>query len=290
MSNDDRAGASAEAIRHHYDVSNDFYRLWLDESMTYTCALFAGDDDTLEKAQQRKLDRHVAEACCRGAARVLDIGCGWGSLLSRLVDEHGVGEAVGLTLSAAQAEHVARLGRPRVRVLVEDWAAHNAEPYDAIISIGAFEAFAHPGMTDEDRSSAYQKFFAACHRLLKPGARLSLQTIAVGSTPQKRSMLKDLRFIYREIFPESALPALADIAAAIQGWFEIVALRNDRADYVRTLREWLRRLRERRAAAIDHTSPEIVARYERYLDVCARTFEMDACHLYRITLRAVNRS
>src|SRR5688572_25683389 len=94
-------GASRSAIRHHYDLSNDFYALWLDPSMTYSSALWS-DGDSLASAQRRKLDFHIEGARAPGAARVLDVGCGWGGLLQRAVDDWGVGHAVGLTLSQAQ--------------------------------------------------------------------------------------------------------------------------------------------------------------------------------------------
>src|SRR5262249_28276009 len=95
-----RPGASAEAIRHHSAPSNEFYRLWLDRDMVYSCALF-GPGDTLERAQERKLDFHVEQARAARARKVLEIGCGFGALLRRLVSVHGVERAVGLTLSDA---------------------------------------------------------------------------------------------------------------------------------------------------------------------------------------------
>src|SRR5258705_13615220 len=96
-------GASAEAIQHHYDVGNDFYTLWLDETKTYSSALWE-DARTLEEAQLRKIDYHIRQARVEGAHRVLDIGCGWGSTLKRLVEHAGVEQAVGITLSNAQAD------------------------------------------------------------------------------------------------------------------------------------------------------------------------------------------
>src|SRR5688500_8349804 len=98
-------GASAEAIQYHYDVGNGFYQLWLDADLNYSCAMWH-ENDTLEEAQLRKLDHHIAAARAQGGARVLDIGCGWGSLMRRLVEHHGVDRAVGLTLSAQQADWI----------------------------------------------------------------------------------------------------------------------------------------------------------------------------------------
>src|SRR5437660_5758563 len=114
-------GASAGAIRHHYDVSNEFFALWLDPTMTYSCALWE-PGDTLERAQIRKLDDVLDGVRARGAARLLDVGCGWGSLLRRATESYGVRRAVGLTLSEHQADWLAtRSLAPDVDVLVRNW-------------------------------------------------------------------------------------------------------------------------------------------------------------------------
>src|SRR6516162_3616701 len=225
-------GASAEAIRHHYDVGNDFYRLWLDPTLTYSCALWSEDDrdDMLEIAQRRKIKHHAQSARARGAERVLDIGCGWGAVLKHLVEEQGVRRAVGLTLSREQAEWIASFNHPGIEVRLESWTEHApAGPYDAVVSIGAFEHFARPEMDDEQKVAAYRAFFARCHGWLRPGGRLSLQTIAYGDVdPAQIRTSSQVRFIVQEIFPESELPTLGHILQASDGLFELVALRNDR--------------------------------------------------------------
>ena len=115
-------GASAESIQHHYDVSNKFYSLWLDASMTYSCALWENEDTNLTAAQMRKIDYLVSASGARGRPRVLDIGCGWGAAMHRLVAEHHVEHVTGLTLSEAQARHVEDLDDPRMEVRLQDWA------------------------------------------------------------------------------------------------------------------------------------------------------------------------
>src|SRR5215467_9243522 len=155
----DGEGASVHAIQAHYDVSNDFYRLWLDPTMTYSCALWSAGD-TLESAQLRKLDFHIRQARAVGARRVLDIGCGWGSMLFRLVNSHDVSFAVGLTLSEAQRSQVGKRGDPRTEVRLESWEEHESdEPYDAILSIGALEHFVRPSLSSEERVKVYRSFF-----------------------------------------------------------------------------------------------------------------------------------
>src|SRR5215471_11884052 len=159
-------GASAEAIRFHYDVGNDFYRLWLDPSMTYTCALFANgeEEDKIFEAQVRKMDYHSALTAAAGCGRVLDIGCGWGGMLHRLVSEHRVAHAVGLTLSEAQAEWIQREPDARIELRIEDWKDHSPrEPYDAIVSIESMEAFARPGLSAAKKIAVYSDFFDRCH-------------------------------------------------------------------------------------------------------------------------------
>src|SRR5262245_41656013 len=149
-----RAGASAAAIASHYDLNDEFFRLVLGPDMVYSCALFREGDD-LTAAQMRKLDYHIAEASALRASRVLDVGCGWGALLTRLVEHAGIGHAVGLTLSPSQAEWICRSPRAGIEVRQEHWRDHKPEKrYDAVISIGAFEHFANPGLSPDEKLDA----------------------------------------------------------------------------------------------------------------------------------------
>ena len=130
-------GATQKAIEHHYDIGREFYRLWLDARMVYSCALWDGElDDDLEAAQLAKLDWHATGAQADGAARVLDVGCGWGAMMRYLTDERGVGHVTGLTLSSDQA--AAAPSSENAETRLEDWRDHRpTAPYDAIVSIGA---------------------------------------------------------------------------------------------------------------------------------------------------------
>jgi cyclopropane-fatty-acyl-phospholipid synthase len=283
-------GGSRAAVQFHYDLGNEFFGLWLDPTRTYSCALWEGPEDRatgdLAAAQLRKIDYHVQQAGAAGGARVLDVGCGWGSTLRRLVEAHGVRQAVGLTLSDAQADFIEGQGTPGVTVLRTGWADHApAEPYDAIISIGAFEHFARPSETLEERIQVYRGFFSRCAGWLAPGGALSLQTIAYGTLrPEEASA-----FMQTQIFPEAELPRLPDILAAAEGIFELVRLRNDRLDYARTCERWLASLRANRAAATALVGPEAVARYEKYLKLAALGFYMGKLDLLRLTLRPLVR-
>lgn len=278
-------GASREAIEHHYSIGNAFYQLWLDSSLTYSGALWE-EGDTLEMAQMRKLDYHLTQARARDANRVLDVGCGWGSALGRMVEEYNVKRAVGLTLSRAQADWISRLRSPRVDVYFETWRDHVPDArYDAIISIGAFEHFAKPQLSTVQKLAAYREYFSRCHALLNPGCWMTLQTIAYGNV--SRTNLS--AFVETDIFPESELPKLSEIVEASEGLFEIVALRNDREDYERTNREWLSRLRANRLEAVELVGDGNVARYERYLSLFIIGFHTGTMHLLRLTMRRNNK-
>jgi cyclopropane-fatty-acyl-phospholipid synthase len=283
------AGASAEAIQRHYDVGNDFYRLWLDESMCYSCALYE-EGDTLERAQQRKIDYHVAQARAAGAGRVLDVGCGWGGLLRQLVCREGVGRAVGLTLSQQQADWVRALGLPNVEVRLESWADHHPPaPYDAVISIGAFEHFARPEWADAQKVAAYRAFFTRCHGFLAPGGRLSLQTIAYGSMDRQTGRtLPEHGFLLEEVFPETDLPTLGEIGRASDGLFTLETCRNDADDYRRTCRAWFERLLARKDEAAALAGDAAVRRFLRYLKLSAALFHYQWTHLLRLTFRRMD--
>ena len=275
-------GASREAIESHYDLGNDFYKLWLDQGMTYSSALWRGAD-SLEEAQQQKLDFHVAQACAARRERVLDVGCGWGSLLNRLVGQHGVTSAIGLTLSESQVRWIEETGLPGAYAVVENWLDHKPQlPYDAIISIGALEHFVRPELSSSERIHAYRTFFQSCHGWLKPDCWLSLQTIAYGNGTFSRGAISS-------IFPESDLPRTEELVVASDGLFEVASLENDPASYARTCREWLMRLRRNITAARALVGDEKARHFEAFLGAAARGFDARVFFLLRIRLRRLNR-
>lgn len=277
------AGASSAAIRHHYDSGNDFFALWLDSSRTYSCALWDGPDDTLDAAQERKLDDIVGRAGAAGAIRVLDVGCGWGSMLRRLVDVHGVQQAVGLTLSPEQAAAIEP--DPRYDVRVESWSDHEPEqPYDAIVSIGAFEHFADFGLGRAGRVEAYKAFFAACARWLPTGGRIGLQTITKGSnTKLTREIAKDLLFVADKIFPESEVPWPSELLESAERKFEVLRVDNHGDHYARTCKAWHEGLLAHREEAEAMVGAEQVADYDRYLRSCVDAFDGRHLGLLRTT-------
>ena len=240
-----RPGASAAAIQAHYDVGNDFYRLWLDETMTYSSAMWLDEEDTasLAEAQRRKITWHLHHSGADRVDTVLDIGCGWGAVLRGAAALRREGAprlalGTGLTLSEAQAE-LARETFSRdaahdggaslnIDIRLESWVDHNPiAPYGAIVSIGAFEHFTKPADDSAAKIAIYRDFFERCRSWLRPAARMTLQTIAYGDPALNASALP----LLKEIFPDSDLPRLPEILAAVDGLFEVERLRNDRNDY-----------------------------------------------------------
>ena len=278
-----RGGAEA-AIQRHYDVSDAFYALWLDPTMTYSCALWRPGDDPadLHAAQLRKLDFHLDAAGAPRARHLLDIGCGWGSLMRRASAVDTIETVTGLTLSDTQARHIAASGTPRAIVRKESWIDHRPDrTYGSIVSIGAFEHFASPGDSTGHKTALYREFLARCRSWLAPDGALSLQTICYGSLRPSQGNA----FITEHIFPDSELPEPHEIVHAASGIFEVTALRNDRVQYARTCELWLANLRRRRAEAAAIVGEETVVRYEKYLRMSAFGFNTGRIGLLRLTLK-----
>jgi cyclopropane-fatty-acyl-phospholipid synthase len=267
----------AKAVRYHYDVSNDFFRLFLDESMTYSCAFFGGGAETLEDAQFAKLETVCRKLGLQPGERVLDVGCGWGSFAMHAAREHGV-NVVGITLSEPQAalarERVAEAGlSDRIDIRVADYRLLDAEPFDAISSIGMVE---HVG---EEQIDVYAERLAA---LLKPDGRLLNHGIARLS-PDAASPGP---FSERYVFPDGDPVPLSRMLLALErAGFKTEHVEGYADDYAETLRRWARRLDENIDEAIRLAGPERVRVWRLYLRAARNGFEVGFTSIYQVRAR-----
>ncbi|MGX7829487.1 class I SAM-dependent methyltransferase [Actinokineospora sp. 24-640] len=277
-----------DAIRHHYEVGNDLYRIILGEPMMYSGGYWEDGEDlraTHTEAQYRKLDKFIELAGAAGAKKVLDIGSGWGTMLDRVTRVHGAEKAVGVTLSRTQKEFVDGLGNPDVEVIVESWEDHTTdEPYDAAFCVNALEHFVLSSLPPKERVKRFRAFFEQCHRLIKPGGKLVLHIMTIENPPLRRELIDDLKFLQREEFAGCYIPHLHDLAQAMENSFYVEEIVNEPLSFSRACRVWLEFLAERREEAVALESEEVVARFERYLDIFAYTLEDGVFNNFRMTL------
>jgi len=259
-------GRDAQAVRHHYDVSNDFYALVLGPSMTYSCARFASGAEALEAAQESK-----HELICRKLgldeqpeSRVLDVGCGWGSLALHAARRHGA-RVVGATLSPAQAglarERVVAAGlEGQVDVRVQDYRDVDDGPYDAIASVGMFE---HVG------SSKRAEYFGTLRGLLRPQGRLLNHAISsVGG-----SRIGSRSFIGRYVFPDGELIDVGEVVLSMEAaGFEVRDVESLREHYAETLRVWVRNLERNWDAAVTEVGVRRARVWQLYMAASANGF------------------
>jgi cyclopropane-fatty-acyl-phospholipid synthase len=265
------------AVTHHYDVSNDFFALFLDESMTYSCAIWSRGAETLEEAQRTKLELVCSKLALREGERLLDVGCGWGSFVVHAAKNHGA-HVTGITLSEPQAARARQRARDagvgdRVDIRVMDYRELRGERFDAIASIGMVE---HVGDVNID---AYAQTLA---NLLERGGRLLNHGIA----RLRHGEPEAGPFSERYVFPDAAPLHLARIQLALErAGFETLHVEGFRDDYARTLREWTRRLGANHAEALRLAGPERLRVWQVYLRAARRGFETGFTSVYQ--LRAV---
>ncbi|PND58381.1 SAM-dependent methyltransferase [Mycobacterium sp. ENV421] len=274
-------------VQHHYDLSDDFYRLFLDRTQTYSCAYFERDDMSLEEAQTAKIDLSLGKLGLQPGMTVLDIGCGWGATMMRALESYDV-NVVGLTLSKNQALHVQQLfdesTSPRSkRVLLEGWEQFD-EPVDRIVSIGAFEHFGY------DR---YDAFFKMAYDALPTDGVMLLHSIVLPSDedfaargmPITMRYLKFFKFIMDEIFPGGRLPKVTDVQEhAIRAGFIVNRVHPLRLHYARTLEIWAAALEKNEEEAVALQSREVYDRYMKYLTGCAELFREGYTDICQFTL------
>jgi cyclopropane-fatty-acyl-phospholipid synthase len=283
-------GASRGAVESHYDIDNEFYALWLGPTMLYTSGWWEPGDNPDDRSgpAHRKMDRFAELVLPGPGARVLDVGCGWGSVLNRLVEHHDVAVATGLTLSTAQCEWARTNAVEGVEVLLEGWEEHKpADSYDAIVSFGAFEHFARDGSDRAKRVRRYQSFFESCYGWLRTGGRLGLETIVYEDAPDTASPLGrgPLGDAVLSVYPESTCPHLAEVLLGFEPWFELRVLRTDATDFALTCRQWSRALRARWPNAVAAVGEETAAKFRQYLAASEIQFRLRAITNARLVLQ-----
>lgn len=267
-----------KAVTYHYNVSNDFYALWLDKNMVYSCAYFEHPNEELDRAQERKLDYICKKLRLKPGERLLDIGCGWGSLIVHAAKNYGV-EALGITLSEPQAEWANRRireaglsGRARVEVLdyrqIQDW-----EGFDKLVSVGMFE---HVG------EALLPTYFEQAFRLLKPGGAFLNHGIArdFHNIPPKKPTFSD-----RYVFPDGELvPISATLHYAEAAGFEVRDVESLREHYALTLRHWVRRLEAHHEDARELVGETTYRVWRLFMAGSAYGFERGRLNVYQTLL------
>jgi cyclopropane-fatty-acyl-phospholipid synthase len=270
-----------------YDVSNEFFALFLDATMGYTCAYFERDDMTLEEAQIAKFDLALGKLNLEPGMTLLDIGCGWGGALKRAVEKYDV-NVIGITLSRNQFEYsknkLAGLPTSRnIEVRLQGWEEFD-DKVDRIVTIGAFEAF---------KMERYPAFFERTYDILPDDGRMLLHTILAYSQQQPHergvsitmSDLRFMRFIGQEIFPGGQLPAQEDIFTFGEAaGFSVERVQLLQKHYERTLNIWAANLEANKDQAIAIQSQEVYDRYMHYLTGCENFFRKGVCNVGQFTL------
>ncbi|SON58897.1 Cyclopropane mycolic acid synthase MmaA2 [Mycobacterium simulans] len=274
-------------VQAHYDLSDDFFRLFLDPTQTYSCAYFERDDMTLEEAQIAKIDLALGKLGLQPGMTLLDVGCGWGATMRRAIEKYDV-NVIGLTLSKNQAAHAQKtfdeMDTPRTRrVELKGWEQFD-ESVDRIVSIGAFEHFGH------DR---YDDFFALAHKILPADGVMLLHTITGLTGPQivergmpmTFEMARFIKFIVTEIFPGGRLPSIEKVEEhSAKAGFTLTRRQSLQPHYARTLDLWAEALEARKDDAIEIQSEEVYERYMKYLTGCANAFRIGYIDVNQFTL------
>ncbi len=276
-----------EDVQAHYDLSDDFFRLFLDPTQTYSCAYFERDDMTLEEAQIAKIDLSLGKLGLQPGMTLLDIGCGWGATISRALERYDV-NVVGLTLSRNQQAHVQQLldkhpSARSKRVFLQGWEQFD-EKVDRIVSIGAFEHFGRDRYTDFF-TMAYEALPAdgvmLLHTIIKP----SDEEFAERGLPITMTKLRFMKFIMDEIFPGGDLPQAKGVEEhAARAGFAVRRVHPLRLHYARTLDTWAAALESHRDQAIAIQSQEVYDRYMKYLTGCTDLFREGYTDVAQFTL------
>lgn len=267
-----------QAISSHYDVANDFYALWLDRRMVYSCGYFTNPDQDIDTAQESKLDYICRKLRLKPGEKLLDIGCGWGGLVRYAAERYGV-ESTGITISAAQAE----LARERIREAgLESRCKIELCDYRELEGEGCFDKMVSVGMFEHVGDEMLERYFSQAWHLLKPGGVFLNHAIAQHIGPV---LPVGVPFVYLYIFPDSKLQPISNsLKAAEQTGFEVRDVECLREHYELTCRSWLARLEARRTEARAITSELRYRTYRLYLGMSAYAFQIGQPTIYQSLL------
>ncbi|OBA61641.1 SAM-dependent methyltransferase [Mycobacterium sp. 1100029.7] len=279
--------SNVDDVRAHYDLSNEFFALFVDPTRTYSCAYFPRDDMTLQEAQVAKVDMTLDKLGLEPGMTLLDVGCGWGSVLKRAVEKYDV-NVVGLTLSKNQHAYCQEVletvdsGRSH-RALLGDWEEFT-EPVDRIVIIEALEHFGF------DR---YDDFFRFAHQAMPSDGVMLLHSITAlhpmqmqeRGIPVTIDMAKFIRFILTEIFPGARLPSIEKVEEhCTKADFNVTRVHSLQSDFAQTLDLWAEALQSNKDEAVEIQSEEVYERYLKFLTGCARAFRMGYIDCNQFTL------
>ena len=277
-----------DELQSIYDISNEFFELFLGPTMGYTCGYYQDESTTRDEAQNAKFDLALDKLDLQPGMTLLDIGCGWGGGMQRAIEKYDV-NVIGLTLSKQQREYaIAKLARVpttrNVEVRLQGWEEFT-DQVDRIVSIGSFEHFGH------DR---YPDFFKTAYGALPDGGTMLLHTITSirfdqakdRGLPMTFELARFAKFIMTEIFPGGQVPSVPMVEEqAVSAGFTLTRVQEIGPHYVRTLQDWAGALEANKEQAIAAQSQQVYDRYDRYLNGCVKLFREGYSSVHQFTLQ-----
>jgi cyclopropane-fatty-acyl-phospholipid synthase len=281
-------GSDKKEVQFHYDISNEFFKLWQDPNQVYSCAYFEKDDYNLEQAQLAKIDLSLGKLGLEPGMTLLDIGCGWGATINRAVEKYDV-NVIGLTLSENQKQHIENhwlanyKGDRTMEVRLQPWEDFSGK-VDRIVSIGAFEHFGF---------NKYDDYFKNTYDWLPDDGVQMLHTITIPEDeeikakklPLTMSRVRFIKFIMDEIYPGGRLPLASMVTNhAVKAGYRVTQEQHLQPHYVKTLDTWAANLEANKDEAIEITNEVIYERFLKYLTGCADLFREGYTDVVQFTL------
>ncbi len=287
-------GSTQSDVEVSYGVSNDFFRLWLDEKMNYTCGVFKDEEnysDSLEESQLEKL-RVLSEFAHIGphTESVLDIGCGWGANLDYQATVNKVPAVHGFTLSNEQYKTCVARDLPNTTVTCQNYLHYEApRKFDAVMSICMMEHIVTPDDARAGRQiDLYRDFFRRAHSWTKPGTYFGLQVITRCGTPRTKADLEDVRHSTYTIFPGAVTPRVEDLIVASIPYYEVMEMKSRRRHYRQTTFQWREGLRKHEKEIRAKWGDQVFVDYDRYLTTCVKAFEQNWQSLHQFSLKRLD--